>query len=70
VERLRGGDVQVEQPGNGQIDRLDLAERDVLVEASQFGEVAFAERQRGRRAQGRPRRAIEVEIERPDLSPS
>ena len=53
-EVLGRADVEVEQPRQRQVDRRDLVEVDALVDAAQLGEVVLAERQRGRRPQGRP----------------
>ena len=62
VQRLRRGDVQIQQPRDRQVDRLDFGERHALVEALELGEIGFAERERRRGAQPRPRGAIEIEI--------
>ena len=42
--------------------RLDLVERDALVEALQLGQVGFAERERRGGAQAGPRRPVEIEV--------
>ena len=41
VQVLRGAHVQVEQPGQRQVDRGDLVEVDVVVDAAQAGEVGL-----------------------------
>ena len=53
-EVLRCADAQVEQPGQRQVDRRDLVEVDLVVDAAQLLEVLLAQRQRRRGAQGRP----------------
>ena len=62
MQVLRGGDVQVQQPGHRQVDRGHLVEVDVFVDAAQFLQVVLAQREWRRRAQIGPFRAIEGEV--------
>ena len=54
VEALHGGDVEVEQAGEGEVHLLDLAEGHALDEAVYPPEVLVAESERGVRAQRGP----------------
>ena len=54
--------VEVQQPGKRQVDVGDLVERQALVDAPQRVEVLLVERERRRRPQRGPRRAIERQI--------
>ena len=62
VQVLRRGDVQVEQPGERQVDGGDLVEVDALVDAAERLEVVLAERQRGGGAQRSPLVAVERQV--------
>jgi len=63
VQLGRGADVQVEQPGQRQVDLLDLREVDAVAQTLQALELGRAEGQGGLGAQCRPRRTVE----RPDI---
>ena len=62
MQVLRGAHVQVEQPAQRQVDRGDLVEVDVVVDAAQAGEIGRPQRHRGRRAEFRPLVTPEVEV--------
>ncbi len=62
VELLHGGDVEIQQPGEGKVDLLHFAQRQLLVDAGQLGKVVSRESHRRLAAQARPRLMGEGEI--------
>jgi hypothetical protein len=46
MEHLRGGDIQVQQPRQGQIDLLDLRQRDLVVQSAEGEQFRLGQRQR------------------------
>ena len=64
VELLAGGDVEVEQARERQVDLHDLVHRHRLVESADPSEVGLGQRHRGVGAQPTPLLVIEVEEER------
>ena len=64
VQRLRRGDVKIEQPRKRQVDRLDFGDRHSFVDAAELSKIGFRESEWRRRAQPRPGRAVEVEVGR------
>ena len=64
LEVLGGGDVEVQQAGEREVDVGHLVERHLLVEAPELFEVVLAQRQRGGGAQGRPLGPRERQVRR------
>ena len=60
---------QVQQPRERQVDVFDLAQLERLVQAPQRLDVGLGERERRRRAERTPLRAVEVDV-RAELRPS
>src|SRR5690606_18330715 len=53
-------DVQVEEPREGAVDRVDLGEVDRVAQSAEAFDVGVREGERGRGAQRRPRLAVEI----------
>jgi hypothetical protein len=62
VQALARVDVQVQQSRERKVDVGNLVERDALVEATQLGQIALAQRERGVGPEPRPFGAREREV--------
>ena len=62
MQVLSGADVQVEQPGEGQVDRSHLVEIDAIGDAAQGVEIVLAQGERCGRPEIGPLGAIEGEV--------
>jgi hypothetical protein len=59
---LNGGHMQVQQPGERDVDIFDFAERDLFVDSAQRREFLFSEQKRGIGAESAPLLASEVDV--------
>ena len=61
-QRLAGGDLQVDQPGQRQVDLFDLEQVELLTQAAQPLQLVLGQLQRGRHAQRAPLGPVELHV--------